>query len=525
MCRRVVLFAAAWSCVGCSNLLGLSSPHEAIDAPGGADAAIDAATPDFQLAVATIHPRVPAGGSDVLSIAVTRVGGFADDITVSVLSPPAGLSVGSAVTVSGSATTADLELAGSGSLAIGAHLPITVLGLAGSIDHQLPVDLPVTGLPGHLDPTYGTAHDGTVVFNPLGATATSCEDLDVDPTGLVTYAGGTVGGGAAHAIVGQLNVDGSFNGGFAHASVFGTGVEEVGPAGTNSVPSLAQAIARNVDRPIVSGAVDVSGADTAWIAAFNGIGDPDNAFGTAGQVFPGQVQIQNLVTAGDGGLLFASLGSSGTQLVQVTASGAVDATFNGGAPVVADLTLQAHQLVVDPGDPQHGFYIAGIAKTSQHARVERFLASGAPDTSFGSNGVAEGPVVVSNARLTVQPDGRPVVAGTANFKDVVTRFLRSGVPDPGFGANGTFTGTSNAGPIDVAVQADGKILVVGTNSSPAGTNIFRLTTAGALDATYGSAGDVSLGGPELFALMLGSDDTAFVCGISGTSVFVARITR
>jgi hypothetical protein len=71
MSRRVVSFAVVWTSVGSGNLFDLTGPHAAIDSSrAGGDAAIDAAAPDFQSAVATPHPRVAAGGFDFLTVSV-----------------------------------------------------------------------------------------------------------------------------------------------------------------------------------------------------------------------------------------------------------------------------------------------------------------------------------------------------------------------------------------------------------------------------------------------------------------------
>ncbi len=101
------------------------------------------------------------------------------------------------------------------------------------------------------------------------------------------------------------------------------------------------------------------------------------------------------------------------------------------------------------------------------------------------------------------PDGKFYAAGfaaqTITSKRFVTvvRYLPTGAPDPSFGANGIvatpleFVGGSDE--VDLAVQADGKILVSGTTASPTITGdrdlgVARLNTSGTLDITFGTLG-------------------------------------
>jgi uncharacterized delta-60 repeat protein len=100
----------------------------------------------------------------------------------------------------------------------------------------------------------------------------------------------------------------------------------------------------------------------------------------------------------------------------------------------------------------------------------------------------------------VQPDGRIVVAGTANIKSnfqfLVARYNPSGNLDPTFGGDGrviTDLGYADSA-FAVAIQPDGKIVVAGGSDtqSPQGARIglVRYLTNGALDTSFGSGGIV-----------------------------------
>ncbi len=119
------------------------------------------------------------------------------------------------------------------------------------------------------------------------------------------------------------------------------------------------------------------------------------------------------------------------------------------------------------------------------------------DTSFAApsgytQALPAGNAYGSLTRTAVQPDGKILVAGGGgvdffNATLMVQRFLADGTPDPTFGSGGTALIPAPAGgagmSIDaIALQSDGKIVCVGGNASTG--KILRLTSGGALDTTF-----------------------------------------
>ncbi|RAK70153.1 T9SS type A sorting domain-containing protein [Hymenobacter edaphi] len=164
-------------------------------------------------------------------------------------------------------------------------------------------------------------------------------------------------------------------------------------------------------------------------------------------------------------------GTTDRTLVQLTSTGAVDASFlpkiqtNGG---VNALARQAD-----------GKYVVGGTFSEINGqvarRLARFNADGSLDAAFSTNTGGLG-VVVND--LALQPDGKVLAAAGAQ----VRRFLASGSPDNGFTA-GTFVGTPNR----LLLQPDGKVLVGGTHLSYNGQSapyLLRLTAAGTHDNTF-----------------------------------------
>ena len=208
-----------------------------------------------------------------------------------------------------------------------------------------------------------------------------------------------------------------------------------------------------------------TGAYQMALWRLNTDGTPDGGFGNGGQVLhPGEVV-------------------AGTEVPQVTGSSVqVDGS---GRIVVAGYDIDAA-----------GNW--GVA-------VWRFLASGAPDPAFGTNGFARS-ISPQSAGVGVAIDGsqRIVVSGFSwngsDWDEAVWRFLGDGTPDSSFNGTGYASQNSSSGTgsamgedigVGVSIDGSGRILVAGYSSNSAGNQdmtVWRYTTAGALDATFAGAG-------------------------------------
>lgn len=174
--------------------------------------------------------------------------------------------------------------------------------------------------------------------------------------------------------------------------------------------------------------------------------------------------------------------------------GAQDPTFGSGG--VADLPFPPALRTLESLVLQNDGRIVGVGSTGNETGVVRWLATGAVDTGFGTQGIATLPVSpVEKCRLALAPDGKIVVMvnrqiNATRYETLVWRLLGTGVLDAGFGTGGQFlhqpavdrSGVSRC----LMVQPDGRILVGGGTED--GVYLLRLTTAGALDAGFGSGG-------------------------------------
>jgi uncharacterized delta-60 repeat protein len=144
---------------------------------------------------------------------------------------------------------------------------------------------------------------------------------------------------------------------------------------------------------------------------------------------------------------------------------------------------------------------------NQEFALARYNVNGTLDSTFGSGGkvtLLVGTESYANA-VALQPDGKIVVAGTANGtlpEFAVARFNPNGTPDTTFGPDhsgavltavgvGTSTGENNAQ--GLAIQPDGKIIAVGwadTNLQYISWAMVRYNADGSADGSFGSGGTV-----------------------------------
>jgi uncharacterized delta-60 repeat protein len=204
--------------------------------------------------------------------------------------------------------------------------------------------------------------------------------------------------------------------------------------------------------------------------------------------------------------------------------GDLDPSFGTGG-VYAPAPYQANEFVAAGTGTAERWVTGSVSRGgASHLFVAKLTAAGAPDATFGNGGKAmlRWDYASSGAAIARQADGKIVVAGAAwvggNTRMLVTRFNADGTLDTGFGTNGVTTvnpfGYSTATALSIA--GDGKILVAGyATLSSSDMVVFRVTTAGALDATFGT------GGVKVLDFRGGSDFAAGVQALGDGKTLVA----
>ncbi len=186
-----------------------------------------------------------------------------------------------------------------------------------------------------------------------------------------------------------------------------------------------------------------------------------------------------------------------------------------------------------------GYKTTDYYRPSTAVALARYNASGTPgtlDTSFGTQGVVTKDVDTFQddvAFATVlQPDGKIIVVGTSfttPARVVVIRYDATGAPDLTFGTNGitvTSLPSADASAFAATLQTDGKLLVAGRSCPLSGTSSFLLLryhtdistgTAGTLDTSFGTAGTGIVTTP----IPSGSSTSANAVAVSGTNILLA----
>jgi uncharacterized delta-60 repeat protein len=235
------------------------------------------------------------------------------------------------------------------------------------------------------------------------------------------------------------------------------------------------------------------------------------------------------VANGTGTITSASVSNITVTCTTPAATGSLDAGFGSAGRVTAALTGGATAMALQPD----GKIVVGGASA-----IQRFNGDGSLDTSFGAGGQADFtfPNTLENLprAIAVQADGKIVVVGqttqAARSDFVVARYTAAGTLDATFGAGGDgkliidFGGLSARG-TGVALQSDGSIVVGGRadlgsiSLADADFAAARLTTAGALDPSFGTNGKttINVGGKfdEARAIALASDGKIVLAGHAG----------
>ncbi len=291
-------------------------------------------------------------------------------------------------------------------------------------------------------------------------------------------------------------------------------------------------------RELLSGAVPrfVKGLGTGLLAGVlvalslpapvrAGPGDLDPTFGSGGMVttrFIGGGAVQALALQADGKIVVAGSSAgrddlSDFALARYNPDGSLDPSFGNGGKVTTDfggddaafaVALQADGKIVVAG-----FSFGQVA-------LARYNSDGTLDPSFGSGGkvtTSFGDCDGSAYALSLQPDGKIIVAGVSCADFLLVRYNPDGSLDSGFGSRGKVT--TNFGALYLAVaralalQADGKIVAAGVFGVDFA--LARYNPDGSLDPSFGNGGKVTTdfgGAADAFALALQQDGKIVATG-------------
>lgn len=321
---------------------------------------------------------------------------------------------------------------------------------------------------GSPDPTFGGG-DGVVVTD-FGASDAG-NSVAVQADGRIVVAGTTSAGGwSANFAVARYNVDGtldtSFDGdGLVVTDIGGSDgastvlvlpdgkIVAVGTTRSFSSPSQVAIVRYDVD-----GSLDNTFDGDGWAVSSGAAGTYDATLDNGGRI----VVVGIVEVAAAGGLVNVDVA-----ILRYDAAGAPDASFGSAGVVTLDLggADYGKAVVTQVGGE---VVVAGHRQTSSSVETAfiRLAADGTLDATFDGDGIMLGGGLVP-VDLTMQADGKIVVAGILGGDLAVARYAADGSLDPTFDGDGV--AVIDFGFVDyataAAVDAVGRILAAGGSSS------------------------------------------------------------
>jgi uncharacterized delta-60 repeat protein len=222
------------------------------------------------------------------------------------------------------------------------------------------------------------------------------------------------------------------------------------------------------------------------VARYNSDGSLDTTIGFDGNVDFGRWDSGNRVTIQpDGKILVTGMSYSYNASTYTHDSYFFLARFHSDGS--SDIRL-ATDFAVDSVAVQADGKILVAGSSDGDFALARYNSDGSIDTSFSSDGKLVTDFAGSDDHgnsVTVQPDGKILVAGSSDGDFALARYNSDGSLDTSFSYDGRDTtnfGGSDDGCNNVTMQADGKILVTG--SSGGDFAVARYNSDGSLDTTF-----------------------------------------
>lgn len=356
----------------------------------------------------------------------------------------------------------------------------------------------INAQPGSLDTSFGTGGITNTMF-PYFPQYTYGKCMALQSDGKIVMAGYGKDSYNYYAVVARYLNDGSLDTAFSQDGM------------TYKPLYLAvNAVAVQPDNKIVVAGWKalVSGGTNAGfgLARYNQDGSMDSSFSSDGELFSPAIEIDDIASAvtiqTDGKILVAGNADGGSStgwtndfaLARYNTDGSYDSTFGNNGVIATNFSgsglNSSHDLALAMAVQQDGKII--VAGTSSNSfAMARYNTEGSLDSTFGSdgkviiNGSANEEVIRS---LVIQPDGKIVAGGYADYSFAVKRFNMDGSSDSTF--NTGSTGSAHKS-YSIAIQEDGKIVAAGYKNNY--NNYFALTrynTNGTLDSIFGPGGTV-----------------------------------
>ena len=313
-----------------------------------------------------------------------------------------------------------------------------------------------------------------------------------------------------------------------------------------------EAVAATADGGIVAVGLSISASQRADLAVvrLRRDGTPNTSFGRDGRVLTDLGQYDyasDVAVQRDGAIVVAATATWRPTLLRYLPDGTLDKNFGTNGIVNPAVGRRDTSLVRVFVRPNGRILTVGYFLDTRSTFVlAQFTRNGAPDASFGRNGIVVTDVGTTVADAALGPGGTIVAAGTWTdprkrssaddfpVEAVVVRYKANGTLDRSFGRGGILRRDLRPDGCcvvaAVAVQPNGRILL-GGYAVPGLPAVARLRPNGALDAAYGRNGMVVLPtGAGVSALALDRAGRALATlrhagGRMDSDLGVVRLTR
>jgi uncharacterized delta-60 repeat protein len=465
---------------------------------------VSSGTPGFTMTLASPTVTIAQGQVATTTVNVVRSGGFNDPISV-VTSNQAGL-IAQGLVIPAGTSSGVLTLNASPTLAqtTSDPLSLTVTAKGGTLpDQTAALSVSVRGASGGTDTTFGSTGGISGTLDASVNLVSGRIQSDGKLVALMRNSGGKMQ-------ISRFKPDGSSDMDFGTA---GSAIVDFG------VPyNYSGKLAFSPDGKIIAiGIIGSSPNTDIGLVRLNTNGQLDNSFDTDGKQvldFGADDNASQIIVAGDKLLVLGVAVAGDLAVARFKTDGTLDTGFDtdgkltidlGGTDAPGAIAVQTDGKILVAGRSR-----TGVSPDITNAfAVARVTDSGQLDTSFDTDGKQAIPVTVSsatfsgNANLTalnVLAGGKILLVGDATDpssktqKYTAVQLLANGQSDASFGTAGQVLvgGPNGDYGARTLILPDGRIMLVG-NSGGVYSNgyqlyLVRLTAVGALDTTFGTGG-------------------------------------
>jgi len=389
---------------------------------------------------------------------------------------------------------------------------------------------------GDLDTSFGGT--GTVTNSINGYFPSIVRDVKIQTDGKIVVVGYAQSVNDWDFALARYNSDGTLDTTFGGTGVIVTGFNVF--SNDYAIDSVIQTDGRIV---VAGLSVDSLGNSFMALSRYNSNGSLDTTFGSSGLVTTAfgnffDDEAWGVALQTDGKIVVTGVSDGDFAVVRYNSNGSIDTSFgvsgiqflftNTGVNVGRSVAIQTDGKIVAVG------YAANAANDSSWLMAVRLNTNGTLDTTFDTNGVQV--VAIDSSwniaeSVAIQADGKILMGGyyyslsSGRYINAVVRLTTVGALDATFGTGGTASvsvGTGQAFGQDLAIQADGRILLVGFTSNDE-WEVIRLNANGSADTSFSTDGIVTLTPGQGYAVAIQSDAKIVIAGTAFDALAVARL--